>query len=162
MNKASGALLLLIAIGLCGESSPAGPRTVELRGAKAQPNQAFGFRAHQSANGEITGYIVSNSSPDYSAPFVIEGRVTCLRVVGNKAAIGGDLQRYFQEDISEASQYHGWVFFVEDNRTHPGLWDRISKYIYVSPAPPTDCPIPGPDSATEDVRDADVVVSTEE
>ena len=162
MNRISAALLLLIALGSCGESSPAGPRTVELRGAKAQPNQAFGFRAHQSSSGEINGYIVSTSSPDYSSPFVIEGRVTCLRVLGNRASIGGELQRYFQEDISEASQYHGWVFYVEDNRDHPGLWDRISKYIYVSPKPPADCPIPGPDSATEDIRDADVFVSTEE
>jgi hypothetical protein len=40
--------------------------------------------------------------------------------------------------------------------------DRISKYIYVSPKPPADCPIPGPDSATEDIPDADVFVSTEE
>lgn len=162
MNRVSAGLLALIALGFCGESSPAGPRTVELRGAKVQPNQAFGFRAHQSASGEITGYIVSNSSPEYSSPFVIEGRVTCLRVFGNRASIGGELQRYFQEDISEASQYHGWVFYVEDNRAHPGTPDRISKYIYVSTAPPTDCPIPGPDSATEDVRDADVVISTEE
>ena len=162
MNRLSAGLLVLIAIGFCGESSPAGPRTVELRDATVYANQSFGFRAHQSATGEITGYIVSNSSPDYSAPFVIEGRVRCLRVLGNRASIGGELQRYFQEDISEASQYHGWVFFVEDNSAHPGTPDRISKYIYVSNTPVTDCPIPGPDSATEDVRDADVVVSTEE
>ena len=162
MNRASAGLFLLIALECCGETSPAGPRTVELRGARDQTGEFFAFSAHQSESGEITGHIVSRSQPGYPSPYVIEGRVTCVRVVGHRASIGGELERFSFEDWSDPGQYHGWVFYAEDNRDHPGTPDRISRYIYVSNAPTTNCPIPGADSVTEDVSDGDVVVSTDE
>ncbi len=161
MNRTSAGLLLLIALGCCGESSPAGPRTVEFVRPGGNSSRFFGFSAHQSASGAITGYILSRSGPGYSSPYEIEGRVTCVRVVGHRASIGGELLRFSAEDISSAADYRGWVFYAEDNRGRPGTPDRISKHIFVSNAPTTDCPTPETDSATEDVSDGDVVVSSE-
>lgn len=162
MKRLSAALFLLVGLGCCGDTSPAGPRTVEFVRPEGASSYLFAFRAHQSASGETTGYIVSRSTPDYPTPFVVEGRVSCVRVVGHRASIGGELQRLLAEDISDASQERGWVFYVEDNRDRPGIPDRMSKYIYVSEDPVTTCPIPSPDSATEAVSDGDVVVSSTE
>jgi hypothetical protein len=159
MKRLSAALFLVIGLGCCGDTSPAGPRTVEFVRPEGASSYLFGFRAHQSASGEITGYIVSRSGPDYSAPYIVEGRVTCIRVVGHRAAIGGELQQLLAEDISEASEERGWVFYVEDNRDHPGTPDRMSKHIYVSKDPITNCPTPAADSATEAVSGGDVLVS---
>lgn len=162
MKRLSAGLFLLIGLGCCGDTSPAGPRTVEFVRPRGESSELFAFSAHQSASGEISGYIVSRSGPGYSAPYVVEGRVTCMRVIGHRASIGGELRRLLAEDISEASEERGWVFYVEDNRDRPGSPDRISKHIYVSNEPVTNCPTPGADSATEDVTDGDVVVSTDE
>lgn len=155
-------LLLLMGLGCCDGPELAGPRTVELRGRIDQTSGFFTFSAHQSATGEITGRIVSRSAPDYSSPFLIEGRVTCLRVVGNRASIGGVVERHSNEDIPDAPQYRGWVYYVEDNHGRPGVRDRGSEYIWVFDAPTTECPTPDADSATVDVTDGDVVVSSEE
>jgi hypothetical protein len=152
----------MMGLGCCDGPDLAGPRTVELRGRTDQTSGIFSFSAHQSATGEISGHIISRSRPDYSSPFVIEGRVTCLRVVGNRASIGGEVDRNSSESIPDAPQYHGWVYFVEDNRGRPGVADRGRKYIYISIAPTKDCPTPLADSATVDVTDGDVIVSSEE
>src|SRR5688500_12266124 len=93
MKRLSAGLFLLIGLGCCGDTSPAGPRTVEFVRPGGASSEFFAFRAHQSASGEISGYIVSRSAPDYSAPFVVEGRVDCVRVVGHRASIGGEPQR---------------------------------------------------------------------
>jgi hypothetical protein len=155
-------LLLVLGLGCCDGPTLAGPKTVELRGASLQTSGFFRFSAHQSAAGEITGRIVSMSAPDYSSPFVIEGRVTCIRVVGHRASIGGEVLRHSNEDIPDAPQYRGWIFYVEDNRGRHGIRDRMSKHIWVYDGPTTHCPEPEADSATVDVTDGDVVVSTSE
>jgi hypothetical protein len=152
-------LVLLMGLGCCDGPTLSGPRTVELRRASYQTSAFFSFRAHQSATGEITGRILSRSAPDYVSPFLIDGRVTCVRVVGNRASIGGEVLRHSNEDIPDAPQYHGWIFYVEDSRGRPGVPDRISKHIWVYDAPTTDCPTPDADSATVDFTDGDVVVS---
>ena len=162
MNRASAGLLVLIALGFCGESSPAGPRTVEFVRPAGASGEFFAFRAHQSASGEISGYIVSRSTPDYRAPFAIEGTVTCMRVVGSRASIGGEVQHNASEIIPAAAQYRGWVFYVEDNEGHPDVPDRVSEYIWVYDAPPSSCPSPSGGSATVHRGDGDVVISTDE
>lgn len=160
MKRLSAALFLLIGLGCCGDTSPAGPKTVEFVPPQGASSHLFGYRAHQSAAGEITGHIVSKSAPDYSSPFAIEGRVTCLRVVGNRASIGGVVLRHSNEDIPDAPQYDGWFYYVEDNRGR-GLPDRTSKYIWVSDAPTRECPTPDAESVTVEVTYGDVVVSNE-
>ena len=157
MNRLSAGLLVLIAIGFCGESSPAGPRTIELRDAAVYANQSFGFRAHQSATGEITGYIVSNSSPDYSAPFVIEGRVSCLRVLGNRATMGGVLERLGGDEFPSPRLYRGWYLYVEDN-VGRGVPDRVGHQ-WLSEDPVTTCRTPGlPTSWSLEIIEGDVSV----
>jgi hypothetical protein len=154
-------LLLVLGLGCCDGPTLAGPKTVELRGANVRTSSYFGFHARQSASGEITGQIISMSAPDYTSPFLIEGRVTCIRLSGRRASIGGEVTRHSNEEIPDAPQYHGWIFYVEDNRDRPGVRDKISKHIWVYDAPTTDCPMPAADSATVDVTDGDVVVLNE-
>ena len=154
-------LVLLMGLGCCDGPTLAGPRTVELRGASLQTRAFFGFRANQSADGEITGRIGSISAPDYPSPFVLEGRVTCIRVVGHRASIGGEVTRHSNEGIPDAPQYHGWIFYVEDNRGRAGLRDKIGEHIWVYDTPVTECPIPDANSATVDVTDGDVVIADE-
>ena len=160
MRRASVILVFVICLGFCGDTSPVGPKTVEFVRSDPAYRQYFAFHAHQTATGEVSGYIVSRSTPDYSAPFVIEGSVNCLRVVGRRATIGGELHQYYQEDMPEVSQYRGWLLYVEDNRDRPGLLDRISKYIWGFNAPTTYCPDPDGNSADVDRDDGDVIVSS--
>jgi hypothetical protein len=162
MRRASAGLLLLIGLGCSGDTSPAGPKTVEFVRPAGASGQLFAFRAHQSASGQVSGYIVSRSAPDYAAPFEVEGRVTCLRVVGNRASIGGELQRTTSEILPEAPRYHGWLFYVEDNQGRPGIPDRVGEHIFVFDAPPSYCPSPAADSATVERGDGDVVISITE
>lgn len=162
MKRTAAGLVLLIAFACCSGALRATPKTVQYVRPGGGSSELFAFNAHQSATGEVTGSIVSRSTAGYATPYVVEGRVICVRVVGNRASIGGELVRLTAEDISGAPSYRGWVFYAEDNRDRPGMHDRISEHIYVSDAPVTDCPIPGPDSATEDVFDGDVIVSTDE
>jgi hypothetical protein len=154
-------LLLVLGLGCCDGPTLAGPKTVELRGRIDQTSGFFSFSAHQSATGEITGHITSRSRSDVSSPFDIVGQVTCIRVVGHRASIGGVVLRQSSESIPDVSQYHGWVYYVEDNRGRPGIHDKGSKYIWVVDAPTTRCPIPDADSATVEVTDGDVVVANE-
>ena len=151
--------VFVIGLACCHGSEPAVPRTVQFVRAAGQSGEYFGFNAHQSESGEVTGSVVSRSVPDSPSPWAVEGRVTCLRVVGNRASIGGDLQRFFYEDWSDPAQYHGWYMFVEDNRDQTGVPDRISENIYISNEPMKTCPNPTAGSANEDVTDGDVVVT---
>jgi len=162
VKRALPGLLLALTAGFCGDTAAVGPRTVEFRGASAGSAEFFGFSAHQSPTGDVTGYYFSRSTPGYPSPYVIEGRVTCLRVVGNRASLGGEVTRFFFEDWSDAAEKHGWYTFVQDNGEHPGVPDRISQHTYLTDLPTRTCPDPATESLTEDVTDGDVVISTDE
>lgn len=128
MNRALAIpLLLLIGLGCCDGPTLAGPKTVELRGRIDQTSGFFGFSAHQSATGEITGHITSRSRPDYSSPFDIVGRVTCIRVVGRRASIGGDVLRQSSESIPDVSQYDGWSTTSRTIMGVPGYRTRAAS-----------------------------------
>ena len=152
-------ILLVLGLGCCDGPTLAGPKTVEFVLPQGVSSYFFSIRAHQSVTGEISGHIVSRSAPDYSSPFEIEGSVTCLRVMGNRASIGGVVLRHSNEVLPDAPQYHGWFYYVEDNsgRRVP---DRHSEYIWVTDTPTQDCPSPDSGSATVDFTVGDVVIST--
>jgi hypothetical protein len=162
LKKALSGLLLLMTAAFCSGSARVVPTTVEFRGASAGSAEYFGFSAHQAATGDVSGHYVSRSTPGYPSPYVIEGRVTCLRVVGNRASLGGEVTRFFFEDWSDAEEKHGWYTFVQDNHDHPGVPDRISEHTYLSNEPMTSCPDPTAEPLTQDVTDGDVVISTDE
>jgi hypothetical protein len=152
-------LLLLAGLGCCDGPTLAGPKTVEFVRPQGASSYLFDFRAHQSASGQISGYIVSRNTPDYPAPFEVVGRVTCLRVVGNRASIGGEVQHNASEIIPEAARYRGWLFYVEDSQGQAGESDKVSEHIWVYEAPLSTCPTPDRDSATMHRNDGDVVIS---
>src|SRR5207247_8991351 len=127
VKRALPGLLLALTAGFCGDTAAVRPRTVEFRGASAGSAEFFGFSAHQSPTGDVTGYYFSRSTPGYPSPYVIEGRVACLRVVGDRASLGGEGTRFFFEDCSDAAEKHGWYTFVQDNGEHHGVPDRMSQ-----------------------------------
>src|SRR5437667_7601488 len=120
-------LLLALTAGFCGDTAAVRPRTVEFRGASAGSAEFFGFSAHQSPTGDVTGYYFSRSTPGYPSPYVIEGRVTCLRVVGNRASLGGEVTRFFFEDCPAAAEKQGWYSSVKANVEPPAVRTRRAK-----------------------------------
>jgi hypothetical protein len=162
VKKALSGLFLMLTAAFCGNSGRIVPTTVEFRGASAGSAEYFGFTARQKANGEVSGHYVSRSTPGYPSPYVIEGRVSCLLVVGNRATLGGEVTRFFFEDWSDAEEMHGWYTFVQDNRDHPGVPDRISEHTYLTNEPTTWCPNPTAEPLTQAVTDGDVVISIDE
>lgn len=64
------------------------------------------------------------------------GSVTCMRVVGNRAAVGG---RVNKSNAAGPPVGSGFVQHIEDNGS-PGRNDR-SQTVFV-PSPPMTCPVP--------------------
>jgi hypothetical protein len=64
------------------------------------------------------------------------GSVTCMRVVGNRASVGGRVNKSNPAGPPVGS---GFVQFIEDNG-EPGRNDR-SQTVFV-PSPPMTCPVP--------------------
>ncbi|MEK6226722.1 MAG: hypothetical protein AABM40_10590 [Chloroflexota bacterium] len=162
MKRALPGLLLALTMGFCSDTAAVGPLAVEFRGASAGSREFFGFSAHRSATGDVTGHYFSRSTPGYPSPYVIEGQVTCVRVVGNRASLGGEVTRFFFEDWSDAAEKRGWYTFVQDNHGHPGVPDRISEHTYLTNEPTTNCPDPAVEPLTVDMTDGDVVISVGE
>ena len=101
-------------------------------------SDVFTISASVSDSGEVTGYLAVRNPPEYTPAYVITGPVTCLNVAGNRATIGGLLERLEADDVPDPTVYRGWLFYVEDNAGRP---DRIS-YEYIYEAPVTKCPTP--------------------
>ncbi len=116
---------------------------------------------------DITMRVDARSGPggeDAKGRFVVErvlpsrlaqrGKVTCLRVVGNRAVIGGRIERSNVPDppFREGS---GILIQVDDNGEGTVVADRMQGG--PMPAPPTTCPDPSP-AARLPVQDGDFLV----
>jgi hypothetical protein len=95
-DRAVGAGSSEFAIGLVGEAS-------------------FTLRSSSAPDGSRPrGYVTAEGDPDGPGPiepFTAEGRVTCLRVSGNRASI----KWRFDKATGSAAQFAGVQSFVEDN-----------------------------------------------
>src|SRR6266540_3761966 len=69
--------------------------------------------------------------------YQFRGSVTCMRVVGNRASVGGSITR--SSGVGGPPVARGFVQVIEDNGEH-GRNDR--SHTLLVPSPPTTCPAP--------------------
>jgi hypothetical protein len=103
----------------------------------------FNLSAHGGPLGEnASGQTHAKGNPSGPIDFEIRGDVTCMRVIGNTAVIGGPLTHFEQAGFPNINLYHGYTFYVTDN-SMLGIPDAIS-YQFVTAVPPPVCPLPSP------------------
>jgi hypothetical protein len=141
---AAAGLLLLPAGVTTAAPGPGGPgRDFALGGGKTETD-IFNIAVHAGPNGEdARGHMKARHNPAFEDfTFDIEGEVTCLRVVGNRAAIGGRLTKSIVNGEPFFPNLEGFLFYVEDNGNKKANPDRISFQFLIA-APPVTCPNPG-------------------
>jgi len=139
------ALILASLVPGSASAAPLGPQSDAVLGGGKTFSDILNIDAHVNPNGKIMGHIDAKNVADYTPTFTIIGTVSCLNVVGNRASIGGELTTFQQDGWPNPQNYHGWLFYVEDNSA-TGLPDKISyEYIYLNPV--TTCPAPFAGSA---------------
>jgi hypothetical protein len=151
------ALLAALLVPTSVSAAPMGPKSDLVAGGGKSFSDILSINAHINPNGKIQGHINAHSVPDYDFPFVVEGNVLCLTIVGNRAAIGGELTT-LEAAGWDPNLYHGWYFFVEDNGNQQGVPDKIS-YQYPTLNPVTTCPNPLPGTAFFEMLEGNIVVS---
>ena len=85
--------------------------------------------------------------PGLPAPFVNDGRPSCLRVAGDQATIGGELRRPVATPAGPAGAV---LITVTDRSRRPGGQDGVT--VWPVAGPPSVCPPPTPvpdDAVTE-------------
>ena len=151
------ALVIAILAPTAATAAPLGPKSDAVLGGGKTFSDIFSINAHVNPNGKVMGHINAKNVPEF-IEFSIEGTVNCVNVVGNRASIGGELTHFDQVGWPNPDQYHGWLFFVEDNGNQQGVPDKISyQYIYVNPI--TSCPNPTAGSAFFDLLEGNINVS---
>lgn len=103
----------------------------------------LGLAAHSGAAGEDPfGHVSARSRPQggFPAPFRFGGKVTCLRVVGNQAAI----KYRFDQSDNPALVGGGIEIFVQDNGP-PGATGPADQTASSAPMPPPLFDLFGPD-----------------
>jgi hypothetical protein len=151
------ALVTALLVPASASAAPLGPKSDAVVGGGKSYSDILSINAIVNPNGKILGHINAKNVADY-IQFSIEGTVTCLNIIGNRASIGGELTHFDQEGWANPEQYHGWLFFVEDNGNQQGVPDKISyQYIYVNPV--TTCPNPTPSSAFFELLEGNINVT---
>ena len=152
-------VLALVVLASCypiPESRSGGRRGDAVSGEGVTKWDIFSIDVHVSDAGEVTGYFRTRSTTEHTS-FVIEGPVTCLNVVGNRATIGGVLERLGGDEFPSPRLYRGWYLYVEDN-VGRGVPDRVGHQ-WLSEDPVTTCRTPGlPTSWSLEIIEGDVTV----
>ena len=140
------ALILALLVPSQVLAAPLGPKQDAVVGGGKTSTDILSINAHVLPNGKVMGHINAKNTADAGFDFAVEGTVTCLNIVGNRASIGGTLDFFQQDGWANPEQYHGWLMYVEDNGNQQGVLDKISyQYIFINPV--TTCPNPAPNSA---------------
>ena len=117
-----------------------GPNRDSVLGGGKSHSAIFNVVAHSGPNGEgAFGHLKVQNVRDYTPPFDIEVEVTCLRVEGDLATIGGRATK-LENAFYPIDQYPGVIQFVRDGRS-TGTPDAIS-FQYPVTNIPTSCPAP--------------------
>ena len=115
----------------------------------------FSVDVHTNDDGAVTGYFQTRNTTQHQS-FVIEGPAACLNVVGNRATVGGVIERLGGDEFPNPSRYRGWLLYVEDNAGR-GAPDKVShQYVYQDAV--TKCPMPLPALADLGMIEGDVSV----
>jgi hypothetical protein len=117
----------------------------------------FNLAAHGGPLGENAyGHMHARDNPSAPIEFEFRGDVTCMRVIGNNAVVGGPITHFEQVGFPNPQLYHGFTFYVTDN-SMLGIPDAIS-YQFVLFAPPPVCPLPSSVLTIFPVTQGNVVV----
>ena len=116
----------------------------------------FSIEVRVSDAGDVTGYFRTRNTTQHSS-FVIEGAVTCLNVVGNRASIGGVLERIGGDEFPDPSLYRGWFLYLEDNGGR-GAPDRVGHQ-WLSKDPVARCLTPSADWWALEMTEGDIAVT---
>ena len=95
----------------------------------------FTFHARKSADGTVTGKVVLRNPAfdgDDGKSFFLKGDISCLRVVGNIAILGGTPERTNDANLNDA-----FFFTVQDNGEPGKGRDRISRTFFFDDDPTT-------------------------
>ena len=139
-------ILLVLSVGFSvsvGAAPPPGngPDRDSVLGGGKSYSDIFNVVAHSGPNGEAAfGHLKAQNVNGFATPFDIEADVTCLRVDGDLATIGGRLTRLDNSLGYTLDLYPGVIQYVKDGRA-TGTPDAIS-YQYPVTVIPTSCPPP--------------------
>jgi hypothetical protein len=151
------ALVAAMLVPASASAAPLGPKSDAVVGGGKTFSDIFSINAIVNPNGKIMGHINAKNVLDF-VQFSVEGTVNCLNIIGNRASIGGELSHFDQEGWVNPEQYHGWLFFVEDNGNQQGVPDKISyQFVYVNPV--TTCPNPTVNSAYFELLEGNINVT---
>lgn len=156
--------LILLPIGAVALAAD-GPRGVPgqdyaLGGGRTETD-LFDIAAHSGKFGQNAYGQLSAKAVPGTTPFQFDGRVTCLRVVGNLATLGGEILFFRAKGYPDPEIYHSFLFFVADNGSDPANPDVIS-YQFVFEEPPSDtCPDPDPAQLIFPLLKGNIVVHDE-
>ena len=116
------------------------------------------FNVKQLASGEVTGQAQRKSEPTDT---ITHYELSCLRIVGNRAIIGGIVTRSSSPGVVVGRKA---IFSVEDNGEGPnGAVDRVSFVLHATSAtmPGTCQTVTPPAAATFDVEQGNVQVRSQ-
>jgi hypothetical protein len=139
-------ILLVLSVGFSvsvGAAPPPGngPDRDSVLGGGKSYSDIFNVVAHSGPNGEAAfGHLKAQNVNGFATPFDIEADVTCLRVDGDLATIGGRLTKLDNSVGYTLDVYPGVIQYVKDGRA-TGTADAISYQFPVTYIP-TSCPAP--------------------
>ena len=139
-------LLVLSVVGfaVAADAAPPagnGPNRDSVLGGGKSISDIFNVVAHSGPHGEAAfGHLKAQNVNGYASAFDLEAEVTCLRVDGDLATIGGRLTKLDNSLGYTLDLFPGVIQYVKDGRA-TGTADAIS-YQFPVTAIPTSCPAP--------------------
>ena len=127
--------------------SASGHGTLLVAGTTGLVRRQFSFNAERKADGTVTGHATlinpAFTGANGHSPYQLDVDVSCLKVVGNIAIMGGTTKRTNDPSLVDA------VYFTVQDNGEPGSNDRISRAFFFDDDPATQgdpqlCQLTGP------------------
>ena len=140
-----GATFVFLTFG-ASVAAAAGPTVT---GGGKTATDVFSINAHSDVpviGGAATGHLLAKENPIFRTveTFNFAGDVTCLRVLGNTAVVGGTVTEDLINGLPVFQNLHGFLFYVTDMGNQMGLPDSISYEFVIPVSPGAVCPLPNP------------------
>ena len=141
-----GVTVVCLSFGASVAAAATGPTVL---GGGKTATDIFSINAHSDVpliGGAATGHLIAKENPAVRDLFTfdITGDVTCLRVLGNTAVVGGTVTEDLLNGQPFFPNFHGFLFYVTDNGNQLGLPDTISYEFVIPASPGAACPLPNP------------------
>jgi hypothetical protein len=151
--SASAAVALALGAGPCaaqqsGESANGHGTLPSVNDGGQTVKRQFSFNAQRRADGSVSGH-ATLVNPAFrptgkgNAPYQLEIDISCMKIVGNVAILGGTTRRTNDPSLVDA------VFFTAQDNGEPGKNDRLSRAFFWDDNPATQgdpqaCQLTGP------------------